>query len=180
MDPVLISQGAVMDGPGWWDWLGLGGTAIGFFVAFVQLSRTRKAAAAATAALGAAQVKLSGDALSAAMPVLRDLQADLDIAISANGSEAAQRALVRFGHAAHEIGSLLGNVEEGAAELVDRVIAAGDRALDVKQSLAGKQNPDVARTAKAISAEIGKLSSELGGVVAQIRYKLQEDPSVRR
>lgn len=167
-----------MDGPGWWDWLGLGGTGLGFLFAFVQLSRTRKAADAATAALGAAQVKLSGDALSAAMPALKDLQADLDLAIGANEAEAAQRALVRFGHAAHEIASLLENVEEGAAELISRVKVAGNRALDVKQMLAGKQNPDVARTAKAISAEIGKLSSELTGVVAQIRYKLQEDPNV--
>lgn len=169
-----------MDTPGWWDWLGLGGTTIGFMIAFIQLHKTQRAASAATAALRAAQVKLSGDALSATMPVLRDLQADLDIAIGVNGSGAAQRALVRFAHAAHEIASLLGNVEEGAAELIDRVRAAGDRALDTKEALAGKQNPDVARTAKGISAEIGKLSSELAGVVAQIRYKLQEDPNVRR
>lgn|GEM_PF-4508100 len=169
-----------MDGPGWWDWLGLGGTALGFVIAFFQLARTRKAANAATLALGAAQTKLSGDALSAVMPLLRDLQSDLDFAITNNQAEAAQRALVRFGHSAHEIASILENVEEGADQLIDRVKSAGDRALDVKQSLAGKQNPDVARTAKTISTEIGKLSSELAGVVAQIRYKLQEDSDVRR
>jgi len=163
--------------PGWFDWLGLALTVIGFLLGWRQLYKTTTASRAATAALGRARKRLIFDQLAAVQRQINSIIADMDFAIDFNDREVAHRALLRFSFAAAEVRALLGSID---AELGDFSALAGgfeassDAALNVKASIVGKPSPDIARLAKVVTREIRSVSVNLDNEIAKGRYDLEE------
>ncbi|MCE4025451.1 hypothetical protein LXM50_05655 [Microbacterium sp. Au-Mic1] len=164
--------------PGWHDWLGLFLTVAGFWIAIAQLRKTRTATQAAASELERARRKLNGDQLSAVVPQLQTVVADLDFAVDNNDREVAHRALLRFGYVATESISLLDNRTADHSALKTRLSEVASSALDVKATIVGRRNVDVARTAKAVTKEIAALSVEIAGLVAGDRYQLGGEENV--
>lgn len=165
--------------PGWHDWLGLLLTVAGFLIAFRQLRKTQTAAETAASELARARLKLNSDQLAAVLPQLTSIVSDLDFAIDNNDREVAHRALLRFSYVAKEAIALLANLDADHTSLQSRLGGASSTALDVKGSIVGKKSVDIARSAKAIGADINGLSVEISGLVAQDRYLLGGGEDVR-
>lgn len=165
-------------GPGWFDWLGLLLAVAGFWIAIVQLGKTRSAADAAARELERARERLSGDQLSAVVAQLQSIVADVDFAVDNNDREVAHRALLRFSLVANESMALLGYLSSDHSALKQRLAVAAEAALDAKAAIVGKKNVDVARTAKAVGTEIGALTVEVSGLVAQGRYEMKGGSNV--
>jgi hypothetical protein len=171
--------------PGWHDWLGLGITLVGFaltifglIVAYDQLKKTQTAAEAVNVRLSEVRDKLNGDQLAAVLPQLNTIVADMDFAIDNNDREVAHRALLRFSYVATETIALLSNVLMDHTELQERLRTTSSIALDIKGSIVSKRTADIPRLAKATSRDIGELTVEVSGIVAQARYQLGDTPSV--
>ncbi|MFL0564584.1 hypothetical protein ACH0CG_02420 [Microbacterium sp. 179-I 1D1 NHS] len=158
--------------PGWHDWLALALTVVGFWIAIVQLGKTRSASETAAAELRKARTKLNSDQLAAVVTQMQMIVADIDFAVQENDREVAHRALLRFSYVANESIALLGNLEADHSTLEDRLRQAAGHALDAKSSIVGKKVVDVARTAKSAGNEISGLCVEISGLVAKDRYQI--------
>lgn len=158
--------------PSWSDWLAIVLTIAGFVIAIAQIVKARNAATAAANALAKAEARLRADQLSAVLPQLSAVSADLDFAITENNSDVGHRALSRFAQIASETGGILGTMGAQHERLVDRLATATITALNTKQSLVTTTKPDVARTAKKTATEISSISGEIGAVVTTVRYTL--------
>ncbi|MFB4350516.1 hypothetical protein [Microbacterium sp. CR_7] len=161
-----------LSAPGWHDWFAIGLTGIGFWIAMVQLKKTRSASEAAAIELRKARTKLNSDQLSAVVTQMQMIVADIDFAIEQNDREVAHRALLRFSYVANESIALLGNLTANHDELESRLEGAATKALDTKSSIVGKKSVDVARTAKSVGNEIAGLCVEISGLVARDRYQI--------
>lgn len=82
--------------PGWADWLGLFLTVVGFLIAIIQATRARRAAYAASAALGRAEQRLRLDALFTFPASLADARGELNWAEAHDDQAVARFALLRL------------------------------------------------------------------------------------
>lgn len=165
--------------PGWHDWLGLVLTVIGFWVAIVQLRKTRSASVEAARELSRAREKLNADQLSANVAQLQLVGTDLDFAIWNNDAEVAHRSLVRFNYLANEVVALLDNHPGDNAELAERLKQAASDAREAKAEIVSTKRPDVVRVAKAVGRAVTELTGDIAGIVATDRYQLGGASDVR-
>lgn len=165
--------------PAWNDWLGLILAVVGFWIAFVQLRKTRTATEVATAELAKAREKLVSDQLAANITQLQLVGTDLDFAMRNNDAEVAHRALVRFNFLANEAVALLNNLPGGNGHLVERLEQAALDALEAKVEIVTTKRPDVVRSAKNIGKSVTALTGDISGIVAMDRYQLGGANDVR-
>jgi len=158
--------------PGWFDYVGLGVSLIGFGVAIRQIYKTRGASEAATKALLSAQKSLISNTLLSVVTQFQLVVADLDQAMSSNHGDMAHRALVRYGHLARETRSLLDEKSREYDDLKTRLWDSSEVALDVKEKIVQAKSPDIGRLAKQISREINTVSLEMTEVVANLRHQV--------
>ena len=167
--------------PAWFDWLGILGFALtvgAFAIAAIELHQAKTSTETATRRLDEARVKLNNDQLSAILPQISTVIADLDFSIKANNGEVAHRSLLRYSYVANEAVALLKNLETDHTAVQDSLTQSASSALDVKAAIVSHANPDIARMAKAISKEIGHLSVQLAGITATSRYTLGSSNNV--
>ncbi|MCU0115152.1 hypothetical protein [Curtobacterium poinsettiae] len=171
----LYDSGAA---PGWFDVVSFILTVAGFIIAYVQLRRTRRAAAAATSALQAAQRSLSHRAVLAAIPQYQSVLADLSHTLPANDSATTQRVLVRFGLMARETTGVVTGMDGDFDALIRLLTKTSRAATRVKSQLATTVDPDVTQIVKNLSRDIETLTQDLTELASTLRNTLEGQDDV--
>lgn len=169
---LAVSADAAAAGPGWWDWVGLALTILGFLFAGVQLARVTSASKAASEALREARSDVMKQQLAALAFHLSHVVHDLSFAMETNNTAVAHRALLRFSSIAEEIAPLVRDGETPNGELAQDLLEASEEALNVKERLIAGRNKtvDVVRDVKKIDTSISILVKKVTGFQATARY----------
>ncbi|QHF19547.1 hypothetical protein GTU71_00850 [Rathayibacter sp. VKM Ac-2762] len=160
------------------DWAALILTIIGFWIAFVQLRKTKKAAEAATEALTGAQATLSERAMHAIAPQLHHVHEDIQVAMKSGDTLDAQRALLRFSRLANEMGDILKTSYPTHTELVTIIQSASSKATKVKVTLVTKPTTDVPTSLRPVFKDVDAVMVAVDSMTANLRNKLEGAPNV--
>lgn len=172
LSDTLAIWGLVVSGAG------LPVTVVGFWLAIAQLRKTTNAAIATKNAVESANKRMLYNHLLVLLPQLRNLEADLDGAISIADRVGAIKALVAFSHAANQIASLLETEPETSlgeqtnVELVGELRSTARAASVAKAEIVSGSKKTLTAILHSVSGEISDLSARCAGLSTTYQTKV--------
>jgi hypothetical protein len=149
-------------------WLGLVVSIAGFWIAIVQIRKTRKAAEAAALAVAETETRVARNTLLAVVPQFLQLEIDLGAALGSNRFEDAVTVLVRWRHLAAQIRGLVERSDIEEAALGQILWIAIPLVSAAERSLLRSRGPSAAAVRQARQA-IGDASAAAGALIGRLQ-----------
>jgi hypothetical protein len=134
-------------------------TAVGFYIAFRQLRKTRTASEAAAEAVGTTAQRLAANQFLVLLPQVQLAQAELDHVIGSGDIDGTERLLMRWRNLAAQVQGLVEQLVDGP-EVVAKLRESGVLATQAKGVLRKTTQPMHAVTAK-VAASVAEACSDL-------------------
>jgi hypothetical protein len=161
--------------------LGIVLTVVGFWIALVQLRKTKTAAEAAASAATIGTVRIRYNQLLMITPQLQTLETELDTAFQQNDYYGAERILLRWRQLAASAHGVLGQMGDGYLTLVESLEKTRGNAIATKGKLSeasASQSRTVSTVAAGVRKEISVVNDELGSVVSRLATEVPTEDGV--
>ena len=156
--------------------IGLIVTFVGFWIAIVQIRKTKSAAEAAARAAKVGSVRIRYNQLLMVVPQMQNLELEIDSAIQQSDSYAVERALLRWRQLAASSHGILGQMGESYKEIVEGIEKTRGTAITVKGRLSAPDaTKPVATVTLGVRKEISTMNDRLASIVGYLATELPED-----
>lgn len=163
VDKVNIAIGVV----------GIALTIVGFWIALVQLSRTKTAAVAARDAVTTGTERIRYNQLLMLVPQMQSLEVELDLAIQQDDAMTGGRVLLRWRQLAATAHGILGPMGPSYEELVTMIDRTRGNAIQAKGRLSEPGGRAVSALVSGVRKEVAVVNDRLGSIVGQLSTEIQ-------